>query len=675
MFRVGSMEYSSRKLNPEDIEKGAKLSSYNPTDNEKAARQMVLDHFTLGYVTMFTPRREYNDMSVLYRGQIDQMAFNSYQPNNGEPAEGDQYNSWRSNAFKPVVRNKIISMAAHATASEMFPKVFAYNNQAEQQHDMAQIARDLIEWSCDQSGYSRTAMYAVLAALFNPCALIFTEYGVVERNIKVAKEDGTWSVQREVDEELTGFKDDVVPYDEVYIENIYENDIQKQGFIIWRKVISYGSAQAKYSQYPNWQYVRPGVQTLYNDANASFYYIYDSNMRQEMVEEVIYWNKALDVKLIMVNGILVTPYDNPNPRSDKKYPWIKFGYQPMDEGRFFYYKSFAFCLQPEANTVNELLPMIVDGTYLAVMPPSYSVGSEIIGSDVMVPGLNTSLRDPNSKLNPILNNYQGISLGNNILGMVNQGLEETAQDPMSMLPGNRSGKPTALEMATANQSVQIMLGYFVKMIMQFIKDYGTIRLHDIIQYMTLAEATLIEGEAEISYKSFVLPAGKTSKNAKKIEFMSLPQGTILKKDALKRSYDLLKRETESGQTILQADPEAFRQLKYRCVVTADILQPKSDQTIQQEKLNLFDKMINLYQGDTDYQNKIVEDFLLGAYPDIKNPKAYIPTGTPAAPQTGKVAPAPQNNPTPGAMMGTPAGKYPQNIIGPVTAGPGVTKGV
>ncbi len=92
------------------------LSNYVETEEERNVSAMILKHFVLGTTTMYMPRVEFNDLSVTQRDQYDQMSFNTYQSNNGEAWEGDQLSSWRSRAIRPVVRNKCISIAAHATA-------------------------------------------------------------------------------------------------------------------------------------------------------------------------------------------------------------------------------------------------------------------------------------------------------------------------------------------------------------------------------------------------------------------------------------------------------------------------------------------------------------------------------------------------------------------------------
>ena len=124
---IGSAQFVDIRLNPKEAEK-APISAYNPTDEEREVRSMIIRHFTLGYQTMYKPRREFNDLAVIGRMQVDQMSFNTYQPNNGDAPENDLINGWRSRAIRPIVRNKCISIASHATARLIFPKVFAFDS-------------------------------------------------------------------------------------------------------------------------------------------------------------------------------------------------------------------------------------------------------------------------------------------------------------------------------------------------------------------------------------------------------------------------------------------------------------------------------------------------------------------------------------------------------------------
>ncbi len=623
---IGNAEWCDLRLSPEEAKK-ATMSAYMPSDLDKEIRSMIIRQFTLGYQTMFKPRLEFNDMSVIGRDQLDKMSFNVYQPNNGEAASEDLVNGWRSNAIRPIVRNKCLSIAAHATAQLIFPKVFAYNDESDAQEDAAKVMRDLMEWSAEQSKYSDTSLEAVQTAMWSPASIRYTEYGEVYRTVKREKdEEGKWIPETVLDEDLSGFKDYPVPVDELFIENIYESDIQKQGWLIWRRVIGYDLASTKYGSYENFKYVKPGVQVIYNDPNQVFYEVYDSNMRTEDVEEVIYWNKKMDLKLVIVNGIMLTTADNPNPRYDKLYPFIKFGYEFIDEGKFFYYKSLAFKMQSDANIVNTLYPMIIDGTYLSIFPPFVNLGSETIGSDVIVPGGVTTLTDPNSKLNPIIVS-QNIKQGMDTLMEVEKSVNETSQDPI--LQGQDVGKATtAYEISRLEQNANTVLGLFIKMIAQYVRQYGRLRLGDILQYLTILDADKITDEPELVYKSFIVKGTGKYPN-KKIEFTNeVTDEETDGRQKLKSSYDLLSKQDATNMEIYRVNPQLFRELCYTLTVSPDVLHPKSEDLERAMKLELYDRAIGNPRAD---QEKIFKDFLLGAYKDIHDPDEYVaqqPEGMP-----------------------------------------------
>lgn len=568
----------------------AETANYTPTEEELQARSLVLKHFILGTTNAYTPRVEFNDLSLTLRDQYDQMSFNTYQPNNGEAWEGAPQTAWRSRAMRPVVRNKCISIAAHATARLIFPKIFAFNEKSDEQKEAAQVMEDLMEWSGDVSNYPFTALMRVITAMSSPASIGYTEYGEVMRRVKTEKnDDGTWKEELVRDEAYPCFMDAVVPVDQLYIENFFEPDIQKQGFLIWRKVYSYSAAQTKYNGvYENFKYVRPGVQTIYDDANRTFYYVYDPNMRQEDVEEVIYWNKNLDIKLILVNGVLLTEPNNPNPRMDKLYPFDKFGYEPINN-RFFYYKSLAFKLQHDAEIVNTLYQMTIDGTYLAIFKPMVNVGGEIIASDVIVPGAVTTLSDPQADLRAI-NVGSDLRSGLETLSVVEKSINESSQEPLQG-GEDQAGTQTAYEISRIEQNANTVLGLFLQMIAKHVKDFGKLRLGDIIQYLTLPEVVDITGDPELSYKTFFLH-DKTGKGKnKKIEFdIELPEEQT-EEEYLNSSYDILEEENEKEMAIYKVNPEAFRKLKYMVTISPDVLNPKSESLERAYALEDFDRMI------------------------------------------------------------------------------------
>lgn len=612
------------------------LSAYSPSEDVKKMRSRIIKDFTLGDVTQKKPRREFNDMSVLERMNIDQMSFNSYQPNDGDALEGDEINSWKSKAMRPIVRNKCISIAAHATARLIFPKVFAFNNQNDEEVDSAIVMEDLMEWKGEKSNYTQTQLFAVISALVNPASIIYTDYCEVYREVKREKgSDGKWKKEKMLDETLSGFQDTIVPVDELYIENIFEHDIQKQGWLIWRRVQSYSTLEAKYGHIKEFkEYVKPGMQLIYNDANQSFYEVYDMNMRGELGEEITYWNKTLDVKIVMVNGVMVTPFDNPNPRNDKLYPFVKFGYELIDEGKFFYYKSLAFKMAQDAKIINTLYPMIIDGTYLDIFKPMVTSGGEAIGSDVIVPGAVTTLADPNSDLRAI-NMGINMTTGLNTLQKVEESINASSQDPIEN--GQSTGAAsTAYEISRIEQNATTVLGLFLKMIAQSVKDYGRLSKGDILQYLTIPEVSEIEGNTDLVYKTFLVHGKEASGKTKtrKIKFDgSLPEDNITEEEKLNMSYDIMEEQGDK-QSLFKVNPELFRALNYETLITPDVLRTRSEDLERAYGVEEFDKAISAAQvGVAVDLDASYKDFILMNYPKSKrDPDKYMKTIV--APQGG-----------------------------------------
>jgi len=640
---VTSMQDDPTLLTAENIKKGINVvgvSQYQPTPEEMDVRAMIIKHFGLGYVTMYTPRVEFNDLCVLDRMQIDQMSWNTYQPNNGGPMWGDELNAWRSRALKPVVRNKCISIAAHATARLIFPKVYAYDELSDTQEDAAQVMRDLMEWTADQANYTNTSLHAVITALTDPVSIVYTEYGEVYRKVKRGKENGKWKWEDMLDRTLSGFKDEMCPCDEMFIENFYEPDWQKQAWLIRRKVYSYALGEAKYKNlYPNWQHVRPGVQLIYNDANQSFYQVYDPNMRQYDVEEVTYWNKSLDVKIIMVNGVMLTDYDAPNPRNDKLYPFAVFGYELINN-RCAYYKSLAFKLQQDANIVNTLYPMIIDGTYLQIFPAMVQTGGEMIGADVIVPGAVTNLSDTNADLRVVQStNVNGLKVGFDTLQNVSESLQDSASNPQDATADQPAGT-TAYEISRIEQNAATVLGLFIKMISKYVKDYGTLRMGDILQYLTIVDVDKITDKPDLVYKTFLLHDKQSNgkARARKIQFSGdMPNEKISEGQSLQMSYDVLKEQggVDSNMEIYKVNPQLFRDLTYMLTIDADVLNPRSEDLERAFDLETYDRLILNPMADQEEALKL----LLMTNPKTKkDPDKFVAQQQPQGPiQTATMA--------------------------------------
>lgn len=602
------------------------VSDYQPSDAVKDITAIVKKDFQTANRIITKPYFEFNDKTLVQRMNIDQKSFNSWQDLN----DTDPDLAWKSQAVRPITRNKIISIAAHVLSSIIYPTIYAQNENQEEDKDSAAVMRLLVEWVGDNYNYAQTLVYSVIAALVNPAAIIHLEFAEKYRNIKIKDEKGKIITKEILDEIFSGFQFTVVPCDELLISNIYEHNIQKQNFLIWRKILDFDTAKAKYGDNYNFKkYVKPGVQRMYDEASKTFYDLYDRNLFDTMVEEVIYWNRNEDIKLTFVNNVCLDKPNEPNPRADHRYPFVKFGYELIDEGKFFYYKSLAFKGWPDQEVINNLYRGVIDGTYLQLKPPVAVYGDEHFESSIVAPGAISVLKNT-TKVEKI-DVGGNLVAGFNAMQKVEQSMNETSVDPRQSGQAT-SGQETAFEISILEKNAQIQGGLFKKMISFGVKDFGELLGSDILQFMTVGDVEEIAGG--LKYKSFLIPGKGGMDTSKQVNFdstMSSEPQTEEKK--LLNSYQILEEQggMDSKKEIFKVNPEIFRRRKFLFRVNPDEVTQPSEAIKKALLLEEFDRAV---QSPLANQEAIFKDLLLGAYEKTKNnPDDYI-NKQPAMPQQG-----------------------------------------
>lgn len=618
-----------------------------------AVRSLILKNFSLAYTNQYKPRVEFNDLSLVQTTMEDLMAFNTYQPNDGDWPEGDTANSWRSTAIRPVERNKVMSVAGHAAGRLGFLKLAAMDEGSVPQEEAAEVLNTLMEYARQNWFTPEHLLGMVLASLYAPKAFVHMEFAEVYRPHKKAKVGNKWTYDWRLDESMSGFTSTVVPPDQLFVENVFERDIQKQGWLIWRRVQSIELLAAKYGNWKNWDKVRPGMHLVFNDPNANFYYVYDPNMWGDVQEEIIYWSKANGgCKVVMVGGVVIGEPDAPNPREDGLYPFAAWGYQ-MIRTNFLYDKSLVSSVKQDAKVLNTLYPLIIDGAVLSTIPPTVATGTEIIGSDVIIPGMTTTLKDKDSTLKPIM---QPPDIGKSMLalGEVEKSLDQTVNVQPA---GFEKGDMTAYQISVIEQQKEEAIGPFRDSLLTASAQMTRLVMGDILQHFTAVDADKITGDAPLVYRTFLAGTG-TGK--KRIRFEDFGNEDI---DTLEESYKTLKEQGgEKAETpLFRVNPIRFRQLKFQMVMSEDVLRPKSENVRFTRNLELFDKLIAAKQAGANVNmDEAVKDFVLSTNEkSARNPDRYLGAGGAALGENPLAAlginmPTPNNAPM-GAPPSVPAG--------------------
>jgi len=591
-------------LNTENAQK----SGYKPSENDQRLISLIMEKFRISNVIRNSTYEEFNGLTLTERQKKDQRAFNIWQ----EDRDGED--SWKSNAVRPIERNRIISIAAHLAGTLIFPKVNAQNTRDEEDKDAAFVMEDLMEWRADQTNYEKTFLYSVLAALVNPAVIVHTEFADVKRKIKEIKDNGTWTEKEVRDEIFSGFQDTIVPVDELYIANIYEEDIQKQEYLIWRKVIDFGTAQAKYGNKENFKYVQPGSQHVMQGGDT--YIQEDTDLSGRNVEEIIFYHRGMDLQVTIVNGVLIDNAEQPNPRKDKMYPFAKTGYEIANE-KFFYYKSLANKMSVDGDVVNTLYRMIIDGTFLQLMPPTAIFGDEEVNSNIIMPGVITSFgKDTKMEKIDVGGN---LGAGLNVLQKVEGSISESSQDVMQA-GVSAKGERTAFEVSRLQQNAQVMLGLFGQMISFLVKDLGTLFVDDIVQFMTVGEVgELTDGSGMLRFRKILIPEKlvEGKEVTKVIDFDSNLPDEVGEPEDMMMSMDIMEEEggMDTKKRIYKVNPTLFRELKYKVRISPEIMTPKNDNIAKAFNLELYDRAISNPLAD---QESIFRDLLLGSYDTTKH---------------------------------------------------------
>lgn len=631
-----------------NITDGSVQSAYFATEAERNITALTVKDYIHGNIILNRTRREYNDRSIIQETDMNQRAFNSWVP----PRSEDPDESWRAQTVRPLTRNKLISIAAHATATILYPAVFAVNDQSQEDKDAAFVMKSLIEWVIENSNYKSEFLNAVISALVDPAVIVQVEYANVMRTVRFMQQSGAFTVKEIVDEVLSGFHMYIVPVRQLLIANFFESNIQRQRFLIRNRYIDYADAKAIWGTAKNFQYVKPGVRAVFDMLTQTFYDQRDLDLMEYMVNEVTYYNRSLDLEIVFVNGIIVTETDRPNPRLDKLYPFAKSGYEPINNGVCFYYKSCANKLGSDQDIVDTLYNMILDGTFITLMPPVAIYGSEEINSSVYIPGTSISFKDPNSKMEAFAPKID-LRAGLESIQKVESSMSESSQD--DLMNGDQGGGPamTARQTLLIEQNARIAMGLFGKMIGQLVEDIGHLMMGDIVQYMTVGEVTDI-GSGSMKFKTFLLP-NKTVDGKKvthRIEFSNpiTQPAPKTEQDLEDNSFKLYEREgglKGGSQKIYQVNPELFRELKYKVTCNVDDLTPRSKALEKALNLELYDRGI---QNPIVDQQALTRDFLFGSYDNAGDNDKYIKK-TPSPSPGGGVG-IPGGNPTPNG--GTPA---------------------
>lgn len=635
--------------------KTAEQSGYQPTKEVADFTSTIKRDFFEADRVLHTPWDELNSRSLIEDENRGKRMFNTFVDEGIE----NQADAWKWRGTRSMARNKGIAMHAQLTASYIIPMFMAQNDQDETDADFSELMRDLVEWMVDNSEYKSSFLSLVFGMLTNPVTYLGAEYCEVYQKIKQRQEDGTLSTKEVIDEVLSGFQAPVYSPSQILITNAYIRNIQKQRCVFKREYIEYTTAEAEYGTHENWQYVRPGIKTIYNDEDGLFYDIKDEVHNIYLVEKVTTMYRRDDTEVCFINGIYFGAEnidDNPmrhrDNRGTPKYNITPFGYSRIGE-HFAFYKSMMNALSWDNALIDAMYEITMNREILDLLPPVAVFGDDKVDSDIIFPSSVVPFADKDAKMMPILPPRNPMS-GYTALRTIEESMADgsVSDTTAGQLP-NASQK--AYSVATANANAKTLLSAIGKTLAESVCQYGSLMGDIAITHLTVPQVDQILGGAiRLKYRTFTLHnkqvGGKTVD--KQLSFDDSLMGASMS-EGDKRAYNMRLLE-ESGypehkKALYVYNPELFASMRYLSRIEPQELFPKNEEFMQAMLTNLYE---TLAEDPLIDREALLKKLLYSYFRSEADGLIVKPVPSPS-PLPGQVMPTPANGAPP-----TPPGKSP-----------------
>lgn len=560
------------------------ISSYQPGEDVIRLTKHFKDEFGEGHKVLHSEQEELNGYSVIERMNKDQRTFNSFVDESVE----DPHGAWKWRGTRGIARNRALAMHAHLTSTLSIPMAFAQNEKQEEDKDMSNIMRDILEWMGTNSEYRQSYILATMGTLVNPVTYLGAEWVETFQKVKEKTDDG-WIEKEVLDEELSGFRAPVYSADQVLIQNPYEQNIQRQRFPIKRVYKDYKDLEAKWGWHPNWDFVQPRIKTIYSDEDGLFYDIKDDE-HNGLAEEATGWSRKTDTEITFINGIYFgTPNVDFNPIKHRdnlnrpKVPLTPFGYERINE-HYFYFKSLMNRVGWDSALIDAMYENTMNRETIDLYTPMAISGAENLDTQIIFPGSVVAFESENAKARPMIpqNRVSGYQALREIENSISEA--SVSETQAGKLP---DAAQKAFSVARAEQNARTILKGVFRNIGESVAQYGQLMVDIALQHLTAPQYDEITGA--IHYRPFFLEGQKLNGRTvpKRILFSEALMGKEMTDEEADREALKLLKEFPAKEQIYLVNPHLFSKMKYFVRIEPEAMIEKNEAQEQLIARNMY----------------------------------------------------------------------------------------
>lgn len=466
--------------------------SYVPSNEEMQAVNRVMKDVITGRNIINKSYNQFNGRNLFDALDDWTKRWNGYIP---QPFVMDDIGE--TQLFLNFTRNTVISYLSKIALQRPDVKITAVNKRTGvDDRKFAEVLRDLNRYSLDAENGDARFLEATFEVLTKGTVIVYEGYAKNHQKTKVPSnfdaETGKVTYKEEDRIIFDNCFQRVVPLEDFYISNPYQTDVQKQPFIIWRELTTKSEADADYSHYPNYKYVKAGNYTLTAEPTTFYRNRLYTELSPDQVEILRYYKKSTNEHIVLINGIVI--YEGPIPFKDGNYPFAKTIFEPFDNN-FFWGAGLANKIMGEQDLLNTFWNMMVDKTKGSLLP--YGLSSDlddIIEDDVLRTNKIRKVSDINKwKFDTLPGVTQGeqqmlqttLNFAREFSGDI--GGASTAYTP-------QGGKVTARQALLKQQEAQKRLSYSLYFLEDLERDRTLLRINHILQFYSIPKIEHITGK-------------------------------------------------------------------------------------------------------------------------------------------------------------------------------------
>ena len=404
----------------------------------------------------------------------------------------------------PIVRKILKSYISKVASNPVEMVVKSYNvNSGIYNKNIADAIKTLLEWSNATSNQKKAFTLKAFQVAAEGTVIEYEGFHDVRVKRKVFDHIDDKGKVVTVDKEHIlerGCYTSIKNLEDILISNPFEEDIQKQSWIIERELMEYEVAKKYYeSRYPKFKDVEPG--NYWSSSSDISYYREDLLPTVEgNYVELLHCYTIDGMYYLLANGVVL--YENVIPYRHNKYPYSKTIHDVFSGTPFFYGRSmveqiagitdsyqihYNLMIQKQQMSANQFIMTENDEDFL-------EIDSIKMGGVYQVKDINKVKIE---KFNGIDNSDIAM------LGRMDADIEGLAGNPAgganAMTPGG--GRVLLQQTLQLQEEAMKQIGYSIKYLEDGERERTELRLSNLIQYLSIPEKKMEDGIIPLVYNT------------------------------------------------------------------------------------------------------------------------------------------------------------------------------